>query len=160
MRIAGGTDGGAIEVGGADIFCESEVEDFEATVGQNHYVGGLQVSVDDALLMGGGERIREGAADGKDAVKRQSVLGDDAVERLPVHELHGEEVDAVGLFHGVDGDDTWVVELGEGFCLATEAREALGVVRHVGGQDFEGDVASEFRVGGAVDLTHAADAKD
>ena len=40
-----------------------------------------------------------------------------------------------------------------------KAGEAFGIAGHVGRKDFEGDVASEFGVGGAVDLAHAASAE-
>ncbi len=51
-----------------------------------------------------------------------------------------------------------MVERGEGLGLALEAREALGIARHVGGQHLERDVASELRVGRAIDLAHSAGA--
>ena len=90
-----------------------------------------------------------------DALDRQAALGNQAVERLALHQLHRQEVDALGLLDRVDGDDVGVIERGERLRLALEAREALRVARHVGGQDLEGDVASELRVGRAIDLAHS-----
>ncbi len=43
--------------------------------------------------------------------------------------------------------------------FALEAGEAIGIAGGVGGKDFEGDVAFEFGVGGAIDLAHAAGAE-
>ncbi len=65
-------------------------------------------------------------------------------------------MDAAAFLHRVDGDDVRMVELGEGLGLATKAPESLGILRHLGGQYFERYVAAEFRVGGAIDLAHAA----
>ena len=48
---------------------------------------------------------------------------------------------------------------GEELRLALEAGEPLGVLRHLGGQHLEGHLAPELRVGGAVDLAHAARAE-
>ena len=48
---------------------------------------------------------------------------------------------------------------GEQVRLAPEAPEALGVLRHLGRQHLDRDVALEVRVGGAVDLAHPAGAE-
>ena len=49
-----------------------------------------------------------------------------------------------------------MVELGQELRLALEAREALRVRGEGRGQDLDRDLALELRVGGAVDLAHAA----
>ena len=64
----------------------------------------------------------------------------------------------VGLLEPVDRRDVRVVERGEQVRLAPEAAEPLGVVRHLRRQHLDRDVAPERRVGGAVDLAHAAGA--
>ena len=43
--------------------------------------------------------------------------------------------------------------------LALEAREPLGILRELGGQRLDGDVAAEARVARAIDLAHAARAE-
>ena len=65
----------------------------------------------------------------------------------------------VGLLEPVDRGDVRVVEGGEEVRLALEAAEALGVLRDLGRQHLDRDVAAEVRVGGAVDLAHAAGAE-
>jgi hypothetical protein len=57
-----------------------------------------------------------------------------AVEWLALDQLHGQEVDAVGFLHRVDGDDVRVVELGEGLRFTAKARQPLRILRHPGGQ--------------------------
>ena len=61
-----------------------------------------------------------------------------AIERLPLDELHREEVNFFllagrrlrpRLLDGVDGDDAGVIEGGEGLGLALESREAFGLRR-------------------------------
>ena len=51
-----------------------------------------------------------------------------------------------------------VIECGDGASFTLEAGEAFGIAGHVRGQDFEGDVAAELGVGGAIDFAHAAGA--
>jgi hypothetical protein len=43
-------------------------------------------------------------------VQPQPVPGNQAVERLALHVLHGEEVDALGLIDVVNGDDVGVIQ--------------------------------------------------
>ena len=38
----------------------------------------------------------------EDALDRQAAFGDQPIERLPLDQLHREEVDAVGFFDRVD----------------------------------------------------------
>ena len=89
--------------------------------------------MDDALVVGGGESLGERRRDLEDPLDRHPALGDELVERLPLDELHGQEVDAVGLLDGVDGDDPGVVEGGEGLRLALEALEPLRAGGHLRG---------------------------
>jgi len=109
----------------------------------------------DAFLMRGRERVAQRTGNFDDLLDGKATCGDQAVEWLPFDQLHRQEVDAVAFLHRVDGDDVRMVKLGESFGLTTKARESLRIVRHFGGQHLEGYVATEFRVGGAIHLTHA-----
>ncbi len=64
-----------------------------------------------------------------------------------------------GVLEAVQMRDVGVVQRREHLRLAAEAREPFGVARDELRQDFQRDVAMEFRVAGAVDLAHAACAK-
>ena len=78
------------------------------------------------------------------------------VERLAVHELHGEEVDAGGLLDRIDRHDVRMVERCDGTCLALEALDPLRARGHLGREHLEGYVTMQLRVGGAVHLSHPA----
>ena len=143
----------------ADVFCEAEVEDFDAAIVGDHDVGGLEVAMDDAFFVRGGERVGESAGDVDDLCGGQAAGRDEAVEGLAFDEFHGEEMDAVGFFDREDGDDVGVIEGGDGAGFALKTGEAVGIARHIGRQNLEGDVAVEFGVGGAIDLAHAAGAE-
>ena len=56
----------------------------------------------------------------------------------------------------VDGDDVGVIERGDGAGFALEAAAEIGGCA-VFAQNFDGDIAVEAGVAGAVDLAHAAD---
>ena len=73
----------------------------------------LDVAVDDALVVGGGEGLGQGGPDRQQPLDRHPSVGDELVEGLTFDELHGQEVDAGAFFNRVDGDDAGVVEGGE-----------------------------------------------
>ena len=52
-----------------------------------------------------------------------------------------------------------MVERGDGAGFLFETGAAAGVVRDIGGQDLDGDVAAQARIAGAVDLAHGARAQ-
>ena len=70
-------------------------------------------------------------------------------------QFHDQRRDAVGAFEAVNRGDVRMVQRGEHF-LALEPREAIGVTRHRGRQDLDGDRALQVRVGGAIHLSHSA----
>ena len=111
--------------------------------------------MDDAPVVRGGEGVGELRPDLEQSLQRQATLGDEAVERLPLDELHRQEVDAFGLLDGEDADDARVVESGERLGLPLEALPPLRVRGHLGRKDLEGHVAPQLRVGGTVDLAHS-----
>ena len=91
--------------------------------------------------------------------RRIPCAGDERIKGLPGHELHDDEVDALGGLDLVDGDDVGVVESGDRARLLLEAG-AAGLVRQpVCRQDLDRDLAAEARVAGAVDLAHASRAE-
>ena len=50
--------------------------------------------------------------------------------------------------------DVWMVERGEHFGFALKPREAIRIRRHGLGQNLEGDLPFQVRVGRLVDLAH------
>ena len=49
------------------------------------------------------------------------------VQRLPFHQLHRQEVHAIGFLDGMNGDDVRMVERGDGASLALEAFDAVRI---------------------------------
>ena len=80
-------------------------------------------------------------------------------QRLPLHQLHGDEVEPLSLFHRIHGDDVGMVQGGDGFRLSREPRSAIGVFGYFGRQDLEGDLPIELVVVCQVHLAHATGTK-
>ena len=76
-------------------------------------------------------------------------------ERRPFDQLHDQGADAGGLLEAVNGRDVGMVQRREQPRLARESRHAVGIGGNFGRQQLDGDVPSEHRVSGTVDLAHA-----
>jgi hypothetical protein len=93
---------------------EAEVEDADAAVAGDEDVVGLEVAVDEAGVVGGGQAGAGLAHDRHDLAPRPRLLLEPGAEGLAVDELHGEE-HAVGVGADVvDGDDVGVRQAGRG----------------------------------------------
>ena len=135
-----------------------EVHDLHRPVFLDEDVGGLDVAVDDAGLVGVGEpgqHLHDHRHLPLDGHRRG--LAHRLLEVLALQELHRDEGRAVGVAAEVeDGDQVRVLHLRDRPGLASEALLELGVVRDLGDHDLEGHVAVEDGVVGEVDLAHGA----
>ena len=111
--------------------------------------------MDDALVVSGGEGIGERNGDLEEACERQAPLGNEAVEGVTLHPLHGQEVDPVRFLHGVESHDVGMIEGGDRSGFTLEPLEPGGVGGRRRRKHLEGNSAVELRVLGEVHLTHA-----
>ena len=136
---------------------EPEVRDPHAPAPVEHDVRGLEVAVEDALLV---RRVQARAELARDLDGLVDGETPDPLEQrrqvLAVHVLHREEVAAFDLADVVDAADVRVRDLPREPHLGVEAREKALVRRDRLGQELQGDRLSELEVVGAVDLAHAA----
>jgi hypothetical protein len=115
--------------------------------------------VDDPLPVGGFERLRQRQRDLDQPAQRQPARLDEPGQRLPLDQLHGQEVQPLVLFDRIDGDDARVVERRDRARLALEPLQVLQLRGARRGEDLERDLALEETVLGTVDVTHAAGAE-
>jgi hypothetical protein len=87
-------------------------------------------------------------------VDRKRAARDALRQILALDEFHHEGAHAAGFLQAVNVRDVRMIEGGEGLSFACEPREAVVIVGNRFRQDFEGDIAIEFRIAGAVDLPH------
>ncbi len=135
---------------------QAEVQDLERPRRVDHDVHGLEVAVDDAPGVGGGDGVGQGHGDLEEAVERDAAGLDELRQGLAVDELHGEEARSLGLVDGEDGDDVGMAQGGDGLGLALEEGPPLGVGDGAAGQELDGHVAVELEVAGLPDDAHAA----
>ena len=141
---------------GLDELGEAEVEDLDPPVPGHEQVFRLQVPVDDSLLVGRGEAVRDLRRIPEDLRGLEGPAGEAEAHGLSFEELRDE----VGRpFVGpdvVDGEDVGMVEETRRPGLLLEALEALGVASAGAADDLDGDVSAEPHVASPVDFSHSA----
>ena len=76
---------------------QPEVQDLHVPIRGHHDVGGLEVPVDDALLVSRSQGIGYGGADLEHLRQGQAARGEDLLEVPALDQFHGQEADALGL---------------------------------------------------------------
>ena len=135
---------------------QAEVQDLHPPVPGDEQVLGLQVPVDDPLLVGRGQtvcdldRVVHGFARGQGGVAHHLP------QRHAIQQLE-HDVGVAFVTAGVeDRDEVGVVEGAGGLRLLFEPAEPVGVGQRVRRQDLDRHLPSEPLVAGAVDLPHPA----
>ena len=153
------TVGELVSLSGARGTGQTEVEDLHVAVGRQEDVLGLQVSMDDALLVGRRQPPRDLGAHLDGLSHRERSAPQPLAQRLSLEQLH----DGVGApYVGAEVVYRKDVRMGEGrhrLGLALEAGQGVGALVQVGGQHLDRHVAVELRVASAVDLAHASGAE-
>ena len=102
------------------------------------------------------KRIRQWNRDLEELAEGEALRWQHLCECLSLHQLHRDEVHAVGFFDGVHRHDVGVIERRDGLGFSRESRATVGVIGQLRRQDLEGDLAIEPRVLGQIDLAHPA----
>ena len=123
-------------------------------------VGGLEIAVDDALLVRGLERLGDLPRDRERFIERNRSARrfgrpSPRLRRAPSPRMCRPAT----CLEGIDRRDAGVIERRERFRLALEAGDAVRVLEELLRQHLERDVAPELRVPGPVDLPHPARAE-
>jgi hypothetical protein len=138
---------------------QTEVQNLHVAVRRDLDVGGLQVPVDDALLMGLLQRFRHLAGDQERLLDGKGSALQPLGKIVALHQLQHQEETPFGLFHPVDGGNVGMIQRSEKLGLAAEPGQALGGVRHPGGEGLDRHLPAQLRVLGTVDLAHSAGAQ-
>ena len=119
-------------------------------------IGRLEIAVDDALLVRRFERFGDLLRGGQRLVNRHRALCDAIRQCRPLDQLHHERDGVTGLLQPMDLGDVGMVERGEDFGLALEARQPLGIARHRLRQYLDCDRALQIGVRRPIHLSHPA----
>ncbi len=134
---------------------QAEVQHLHRSVGPDHHIRRLQITVDNASGVGPRDGIGDGNRDPQDFTEPHPLARDEGIERLPGHVLHDDEVDPIRGLDLVNGDDVRMIEGGGGAGLLDETAAAVLVRHTLGGKNLDRDHPAQARVPGAVDLAHS-----
>ena len=142
---------------------EPEVEHLDGAVVTHLDVAGLQIAMDDPLLVRRVERLGDLSCQRERFVDRQraglsfsaSVGPSTSSSTRP----SVEPVVSIQRLQPVDGADVRMIQRREDAGLAPEPRHPFGIGGEVRRQDLDGHLTTEHRVRGTIDLAHAADAE-
>ncbi len=135
---------------------EAEVHDLGPALRCHDDVRRLDVAVDDAPLVCGGESLRDLDSDVERVIGSERAGRDLHLQVLSLNTLHRDEGPSVGLVDLEDRTDVGVVERGSGLRLLDEPFRGRGITGRVRGQELEGHRPFQPGVLGLVDDTHAA----
>src|SRR5262249_15672013 len=120
-------------------------------------VGWLDVAVHEAGLVCGVERTCERSPDRDDLTRLDRSACQPLLQRFALQQFHHEEgLTVAGLADVVNGADVRVLQGGDSAGLALKTFARLRRIRQIRAHYLDGDVASETRVAGQVDLAHTA----
>jgi hypothetical protein len=139
-------------------FREPEVEHLHRAVVANLDVRGLEIAMDDALLVRGLEGRGGLLRDRHRVGQRHRAARDVHGQILAFDEFHDQGARAPRLLDAVDGRDVRMIQRRQRFRFALKAREPVRVLCKDLRKDLDRDVAAQPRVGRAIDLAHAAGA--
>jgi len=141
-------------------FRQTEVEDFRVTIRGDNDVLRLDVAVDDAHLVRGGDRRGDLRSIVQNVVDGHRAASDSVAERLAFDELHGDEAKVVVRSDLVDVGDVRMMDSGCGPRLLDEAALAVAAVIAAIAEDFDRDLPLQIAIVGAVNLAHPTRAEE
>ena len=162
-HVAGGADDrtGDGEIGfEVELTREAEVGDAWFALFIDEDVGGLEIAMEDALLMGVVNGLGNFPDERGSLREGKGACAEGISETFAFDEFHGEEVVAVFPADFVNGNDVGMAEARDGLGLNFEAADFLLGSERASEDDFEGNDAVEAFLAGLVNDAHAALADD
>jgi hypothetical protein len=93
------------------VFCQSEIENFQASLDSDEEVAGLQVTVDHSLSMSRGHRFGELRAQSSRLRFIERPVSKFFAQRNTVNQFHNEKINVPFAAKIMDSFDVWVIQL-------------------------------------------------
>ena len=157
------TSGREAAVTAVEGFGQAEVCDLHLAVNADHDVGGFDVAVHNAVLVGVLQRVTHVRCNGHGMRGGEAALAGDRLAHVrAVNELHDEKQRAIAHLAEVeDLHDARVVELRHGAGLLLEAlQEGRVMLAQLRREDFDGDGPLQRGLDAAIHRAHAATSEE
>ena len=133
---------------------DAEVEDLHAPFFGDVDVLGLQIAVHDPFFVRRRESMRDLQRDVDGFARRNRSAIEAFAERFTFQQLADEKRGAVGVADVVDRQQIRMIEHACGARFLLESLQTLLVAERHRGQNFDGHIAAEASVGGAINRAH------
>jgi hypothetical protein len=117
-------------------------------------VGGFEIAMDDAALVGGVQRLRDLRCDGERLFERERPTLQSVGERGTLDQFQDEGTNAIEIFDPVNRADVRMIQRRQQPGLPIEAGTPIRIGEPHGGEDLDCDIAIEAAVAGPIDLAH------
>jgi hypothetical protein len=97
---------------------QAEVQNFDLSARRDLDIRGLQVAMDDVLVVGGVERIGDLLRDGEGLIDRDRPMRNPIAERGALDELHDDPAGMRRLFETIDRRNVRMIQRGKDFGFA------------------------------------------
>jgi hypothetical protein len=138
---------------------QPEVQDLKLTPARQKQICRLDVPVHDALGMGRFQRIGNLDCQGHQHLHVHRLPGHLFRQRLPLQQLHHDEMPQFVPLNSVNGADIGVIQRRGRTRLALKALQQLAVPGHLRREELEGHVPVQLRILGFVHYAHSAGAQ-
>ena len=118
---------------------EPEVQHLHGAVDADLDVGGLQIAMDDPVLVRGAKRLGDLLRDRQCLIDWNRALCNSVGERRPLDQFHDKRLHSVCLLQAIDMGDVRMIEGGEDLRFSPETSEAVRVRRERIRQHLQGD---------------------
>jgi len=137
---------------------QAEIQNLHRTSSGQEDVLGFQITVDDSAEVRRGQPVGDLRSNPDSFLPSERAGLDALAQRLALEQLHHSDGHVVHDGQLVDGNDAGVGERRDRAGFGFEPPAHLRVGRDVRGHDFDGHLACQAGIPGAVDLAHAAGA--
>ena len=153
-RPCAGQRFGDRRIGEPALLRQAEVQNLGVTCRRHQDIGRLEVAVDNPARVRRVERLGQLHSNRQGLGEREGPPRDSCGKRLPLDQLHRDEMPAIGLADVVNRADIRMVQGGGGPGFATEPLRGVGIDRPVRWQELERHWPSEPRVLPAIHHAH------
>ena len=137
---------------------EPEIQNLQPSIARNSQVTWLQIAMNHSVLMRRRQALRELHAQTENFLLRQRSGSHLFAECDSGDVLHHQEIHTLPRVEVVDGGDVGMVELREDQSFFVEMLAGGFVDQRTGRKDFDGNIAGEMLIAGAIDLSHTTGA--
>ena len=135
---------------------QAKVEYLHPAIGGQKNVSGLYIAMNDSFGMGGSQALRDPGSELGRLTPRQRTAAEAFAQGLAFKQFGDDVVNFLLRPNVVQDQNVGVGQCRDGQRLAPKPGQRLRVIRQMLGKNFNGDIAIQASIAGAIHFAHAA----